>query len=69
MEKNTPDEYVVVVNAEDQYSIWPASKPIPAGWESVNHRGSKADCIEFVNENWTDMRPRSLREFMDSRTD
>lgn len=69
MEKNAPAEFVVVVNAEDQYSIWPASKQIPEGWEALNQRGSKQACIEFVNENWTDMRPRSLREFMDSPTD
>lgn len=61
-----PQEFVVVVNTEDQYSIWPSSKNIPAGWESRGVRGGKQECIDYINKVWTDMRPRSLREFMDA---
>jgi MbtH protein len=55
-------EYAVVVNHEEQYSIWLADSPIPAGWSEVGKRGSKAECLAQVNALWTDMRPRSLRQ-------
>jgi uncharacterized protein YbdZ (MbtH family) len=55
-------EYRVVVNHEGQYSIWPAYKERPRGWEDAGKRGSKQDCLSFIEEVWTDMRPRSLRE-------
>jgi MbtH protein len=57
--------YVVVVNAEEQYSIWPAEKPIPAGWSAVGAPGPKADCLKYIEEVWTDMRPLSLRKRME----
>jgi MbtH protein len=53
--------YQVVVNHEDQYSIWPAGKPVPAGWRDVGATGSKAECLERIRELWTDMTPASLR--------
>jgi MbtH protein len=55
-------DYRVVVNDEDQYSIWPAVKPNPAGWRDGGKTGSKAECLEHIKQVWTDMRPRSLRE-------
>lgn len=55
-------EYTVVVNHEDQYSIWPTFKPVPAGWSEVGKKGLKADCLAYVKEVWTDMTPRSLRQ-------
>ena len=62
---NAQDEdvttYEVVMNTEEQYSIWPAHKPIPAGWHSVGQRGLKAPCLEYIKSVWTDMRPLSLR--------
>jgi MbtH protein len=58
-------EYEVVVNGEEQYSIWPAELPIPAGWTAVGVRGAKAPCLEYVDKVWTDLRPRSLREHME----
>ncbi|MEV8536205.1 MbtH family NRPS accessory protein [Streptomyces sp. NPDC051211] len=58
--------YWIVVNDEDQYSIWPGDQQIPAGWQSVGDRGSKEDCLAWIEENWTDMRPLSLRRSMDS---
>ena len=54
--------YNVVVNHEEQFSIWPADKPVPAGWDVVGATGSKADCLAYIERVWTDMRPRSLRE-------
>ncbi len=56
--------YRVVVNHEEQYSIWPADKELPAGWTDAGKRGSKAECLSHIAEVWTDMRPRSLREAM-----
>ncbi len=58
--------YDVVVNDEEQYSIWPSHKEIPAGWRAAGKTGSKAECLAYVEEVWTDMRPKSLREKMDS---
>ena len=53
--------YRVVVNDEEQYSIWPADQPPPKGWRDAGREGSKPDCLAFINEVWTDMRPLSLR--------
>jgi len=58
-------EYTVVVNHEEQYSIWPTYKPVPAGWREVGKVGSKPDCLTYIDEVWTDMRPLSLRKQMD----
>jgi MbtH protein len=57
--------YKVVVNHEEQYSIWPAHRDNPLGWRDAGKSGLKSDCLEFVNEVWTDMRPLSLRKKMD----
>ena len=53
--------YIVLVNHEEQYSLWLADRPIPLGWTAVGQPGSKAECLAFVEEVWTDMRPLSLR--------
>lgn len=53
--------YVVVINAEEQYSIWPSQKDLPRGWKTVGKQGSKSDCLAFIDKVWTDMRPASLR--------
>jgi MbtH protein len=58
--------YVVVVNHEEQYSIWPADRPPPAGWREEGTRGVKADCLARIRELWPDMRPLSLRQHMDA---
>jgi len=59
----------VVINIEDQYSIWPVDKPIPHGWRAVGKSGLKPECLAYIEEVWTDMRPRSLCEAMEaSRT-
>jgi MbtH protein len=54
-------EYVVVVNDEEQYSVWLADRPVPAGWREEGFRGPKASCLEHVQAVWTDMRPLSYR--------
>ena len=55
------EEYDVVVNGEEQYSIWRAGRQVPAGWRTVGKRGSREDCLGYIDENWTDMRPLSVR--------
>jgi uncharacterized protein YbdZ (MbtH family) len=59
--------YKVVVNHEEQYSIWPEYKEIPLGWTEVGKSGLKADCLAYIKEVWTDMRPLSLRKKMEER--
>jgi len=56
--------YSVVVNDEEQYSIWPTGREVPAGWAEVGTTGTKTVCLEHIKEVWTDMRPKSLRERM-----
>lgn len=57
--------YKVVLNHEEQYSIWPAHKENALGWEDAGKEGLKDECLEYIKEVWTDMRPKSLREKMD----
>ncbi len=59
--------YRVVVNHEEQYSIWPDWKEIPAGWREAGRTGPKDECLAYIKEVWTDMRPLSLRKKMDGR--
>jgi len=54
----------VLVNDEDQHSLWPAFADVPDGWRVVFGEESRANCLRYVEEHWTDMRPRSLREAM-----
>jgi len=56
--------FYVLVNDEDQHSLWPTFTGVPAGWRIVFGEAARADCLAYVEENWTDMRPRSLREAM-----
>jgi MbtH protein len=56
--------YQVVVNYEEQYSIWPEYKKIPGGWRSIGKTGNKQECLDYIKEVWTDMRPLSLRIHM-----
>lgn len=57
--------YKVVVNHEEQYSIWPEYKENPLGWRDVGKVGTKAECLAYIKEVWTDMRPLSLRKKME----
>ncbi|OON71548.1 MbtH family protein [Streptomyces tsukubensis] len=56
--------YLVLVNDEGQHSLWPAFAEVPAGWTVAKDEDSRAACLAFVNEHWTDLRPKSLREAM-----
>jgi MbtH protein len=59
--------HAVVVNDEEQYSIWPVARELPAGWRRDGVTGSEEECLAYIEETWTDMRPASLRHWMDSR--
>ncbi|MEI9993637.1 MAG: MbtH family protein [Rhizomicrobium sp.] len=56
--------YQVIVNHEEQYSIWPEGRDLPLGWSAVGKAGTKAECLAYIQEVWTDMRPLSLRKKM-----
>ena len=60
--------YLVVINHEEQYSIWRENKEIPHGWRSVGKMGTKQECLNYIEEVWTDMRPLSLRKSMAETT-
>jgi len=57
-----PTIYKVVVNHEEQYSIWPAERENPLGWRDVGKTGLKEECLEYIKDVWTDMRPLSVRK-------
>jgi MbtH protein len=57
--------YKVVLNDEEQYSIWAADQPVPAGWRDEGYGGSKDECLAHIERVWTDMRPLSLRLAME----
>jgi MbtH protein len=57
-------QHAVVVNDEEQYSIWPAERDLPAGWRRDGFTGTEAECLAYIDETWTDMRPASLRRWM-----
>ena len=61
--------YKVVVNHEEQYSLWPADRENPTGWRDAGKQGTRQDCLAFIQEVWTDMRPLSLRKELDARSD
>lgn len=56
--------YIVVMNHEEQYSIWPEEKALPPGWKNTGKAGSKEDCLKYIETVWVDMRPLSLRTKM-----
>ncbi|WP_030828149.1 MbtH family protein [Streptomyces hygroscopicus] len=56
--------YYVLVNDELQHSLWPAFAEVPAGWTVVHGQDSRKACLDYINENWTDMRPKSLIDAM-----
>jgi MbtH protein len=55
------ERFQAVVNDEEQYSIWPAHKPAPAGWRSAGCEGTREAVLAYIEETWTDMRPLSVR--------
>ena len=58
--------YKVVINGEEQYSIWPADREDAKGWQDAGKSGPKAECLAYIKEVWTDMRPLSLRKQMEA---
>lgn len=64
MSENHQD-YMCLINEEEQYSIWFAWKEVPIGWKQVGSKGTKEECLSYIKEVWVDMRPKSLREKMD----
>ena len=59
--------YYVLVNDEGQYSLWPSFKDVPQGWTIAKKSDSRAACLDYINQNWTDMRPNSLIERMNAQ--
>ena len=57
--------YKVIINHEEQYSLWPADRENPLGWADAGKSGTKTECLEYIREVWTDIRPLSLRRKMD----
>ena len=53
-------KFVVLINGERQYSLWPAALAVPGGWDVAHGEDSRGNCVEFINATWTDMRPASL---------
>jgi len=60
--------YTVVISDEEEYSIWFEYREIPYSWRSAGKTGTKQECLEYIKEVWTDMRPLSLRKKMDAST-
>jgi MbtH protein len=64
-EEEDTTTYLVVVNDEEQYSIWPDFRDVPAGWRAVGEQGPKQQCLAYIEQVWTDMRPLSVRRQME----
>ncbi|MHC5935764.1 MbtH family protein [Nostoc sp.] len=64
-DKEDTTSYKVVVNYEEQYSIWPADRENALGWKDAGKSGLKQECLDYIKEVWTDMRPLSLRKKME----
>jgi MbtH protein len=66
-EREDTTVYTAVVNHEEQYSIWPSDRELPAGWTAVGTPGQKAEVLAWIEQVWTDMRPKSLRDKMQAQ--
>lgn len=66
MQEDSQDTYVVVVNDEEQYSIWLEASAVPGGWRMVGVQGSREECLDWIERNWTDIRPLSLRRALEA---
>ncbi len=64
--ENEDAEYLVLINDEGQHSLWPAFIDVPAGWKAIGPRGARHVCLEWIEQNWTDMRPLSLVREMEA---
>lgn len=65
-ENSETSRFKVVLNHEEQYSIWPAERENAPGWNDAGKAGTKQECLEYIKEVWTDMRPLSLRRAMEN---
>jgi MbtH protein len=63
------EDFYVLVNDEEQHSLWPTFAEVPAGWQSAFGPAGRRDCLDYVEEHWTDMRPKSLRLAMEADAD
>ncbi|QEU96355.1 MbtH family protein [Streptomyces kanamyceticus] len=63
--ENEEGQYLVLVNDEEQHSLWPATIEVPAGWRTAHGADSRAECLAYIERTWTDMRPAGLRREMD----
>ncbi|MFC5666311.1 MbtH family protein [Kitasatospora misakiensis] len=61
---NEAQTHTTVINDEEQYSVWPVHLELPSGWRPIGPKGTKAECLSYIEEVWTDMRPASLRAAM-----
>ncbi|SPM35955.1 Uncharacterized conserved protein YbdZ, MbtH family [Mycobacterium rhizamassiliense] len=59
--------FFVLVNDEEQHSLWPTFSDVPEGWRKVYGEATRAECLDFIEQNWPDIRPKSLREAVDAR--
>ncbi|MCX4446061.1 MbtH family protein [Streptomyces sp. NPDC087866] len=64
--ENDDARYLVLVNEENQHSLWPAFAEVPAGWTVAHGEDSRQACLDHINSHWTDMRPKSLADAMDA---
>lgn len=62
-----PARWTVLINGEEQYGLFPASRPAPAGWRPAGCTGTEDECMAYVDQRWTDQRPASLRRAMSDR--
>ncbi|QLH21845.1 MbtH family protein [Streptomyces sp. Rer75] len=65
---NPDGRYVVLVNDEGQHSLWPSFAEVPEGWTVAHGEDDRQACLDYVEEHWTDMRPKSLATAMDNPT-
>ncbi|MEW2045161.1 MbtH family protein [Streptomyces sp. NBC_00377] len=63
---NPDGTFLVLVNDENQHSLWPSFAEVPAGWTVARPQGSRQDCLDYIGEHWTDIRPASLVRAMDA---
>ncbi len=65
-EEEDTRRHIVVLNDEEQYSIWPEERPLPPGWRAEGTSGSKQECLDHIEKVWTDMRPLSVRRALEA---
>lgn len=65
--ENEDGVYMVLINDEGQYSLWPGFRPVPDGWSVTGPRAQRKDCLDWIEEHWIDMRPNSLVRDMESK--